>query len=149
MSYGEYELLLCNRVIWRFPIWHKDISVPLMAKATLRTTRFFSVFLRYEHLRIWDGDFLYRYYDYDYDFLRHKRVRIWNRETSSITLALGNFEAKLATEKKKRKKRRTWRGTPRWKKPLEKNLFLWCFGEILEKLKLYFANVNPYKSHKI
>ena len=29
-----------------------------------------------------------------------------NRETSSITLALGNFEAKVATEKKKRKKKK-------------------------------------------
>ena len=50
-------------------------------------------------------NFPYRYYDYDYDVLRHKRVR--NRETSSITLPLGKFGRQgEKTEKKKRRKKK-------------------------------------------
>ena len=48
-------------------------------------------------------------------------------------IVTGKFGSQGSNREEEASKRRTWRATPRWKKPLEKNLFPWCFGEILEK----------------
>ena len=160
---GEYELLLCNPVIWRFQIWHKDVSVPLMAKFTLENMSFYFVTQWYEGFGYDTKTFPWLWWQKWFWELQGSSPYSCNKTLTDMRrldgelsvwllwlwflatqmrahkkqrhfldyIGTGKFEDRVATKKKKRQKKKNLERNPEMEE--EKNLFLWYFGEILEK----------------